>query len=54
MLGAGLIGIDLADRIQRSKGLDLRLVAGRNRESRGLARVAEMGCATASGGSPPC
>ncbi|MFI2262655.1 acetaldehyde dehydrogenase (acetylating) [Streptomyces tubercidicus] len=50
VLGAGLIGIDLADRIQRSKGLDLRLVAGRNRESRGLARVAEMGCATASGG----
>lgn len=50
VLGAGLIGIDLADKTQRSTTLDLRLVAGRDRESRGLARAADMGCATASGG----
>ncbi|MFD5268821.1 acetylating acetaldehyde dehydrogenase [Streptomyces sp. NPDC058335] len=50
VLGAGLIGIDLADKIQRSTSLDLRLVVGRHRESLGLARAAEMGCATSSGG----
>lgn len=50
VLGAGLIGIDLADKTQRSTTLDLRLVAGRDRESRGLARAADLGCATASGG----
>lgn len=50
VLGAGLIGIDLADKIRRSTSLDLRLVVGRNRESLGLARAAEMGCTTSSGG----
>ncbi|WP_331762422.1 acetaldehyde dehydrogenase (acetylating) (plasmid) [Streptomyces sp. NBC_01527] len=50
VLGAGLIGVDLSDKIQRSTRLDLRLVAGRNRESLGLARAADMGCATTSGG----
>ncbi|MEU9719881.1 acetaldehyde dehydrogenase (acetylating) [Streptomyces sp. NPDC047976] len=50
VLGAGLIGIDLAEKIRRSKNLDLRLVAGRDRESLGLRRAAEMGYVTASGG----
>ncbi|OEJ29993.1 acetylating acetaldehyde dehydrogenase [Streptomyces subrutilus] len=50
VLGAGLIGIDLAEKIQRSKKLDLRLVAGRDRESLGLRRATEMGYATATGG----
>ncbi|MFJ4428434.1 acetylating acetaldehyde dehydrogenase [Streptomyces bobili] len=50
VLGAGLIGIDLADKIQRSTSLDLCLVVGRHRESLGLARAAGMGCATSSGG----
>jgi acetaldehyde dehydrogenase len=50
VLGTGLIGIDLADKIGRSPRLDLRLVVGRNRESLGLARAADMGCATSSGG----
>ncbi|MGW7367490.1 acetaldehyde dehydrogenase (acetylating) [Streptomyces sp. NPDC054841] len=50
VLGAGLIGIDLADKIQSSKSLDLRLVVGRSRESLGLVRAADMGCATTSGG----
>ncbi|MFB6617689.1 acetylating acetaldehyde dehydrogenase [Streptomyces sp. NPDC056367] len=50
VLGAGLIGIDLAEKIQRSQKLDLRLVAGRDQESLGLRRAAEMGYATATGG----
>jgi acetaldehyde dehydrogenase len=50
VLGAGLIGIDLADKIRRSKSLELRMVVGRDRQSVGLARAADMGCATASGG----
>ncbi|MGW0315449.1 acetaldehyde dehydrogenase (acetylating) [Streptomyces flavidovirens] len=50
VLGAGLIGIDLIDKIRHSKNLDLHLVVGRNRESLGLARAADMGCATACDG----
>ncbi|KOU37632.1 acetaldehyde dehydrogenase [Streptomyces sp. WM6378] len=50
VLGAGLIGIDLADKVQGSKSLELRLVAGRSRQSLGLARAAAMGCPTACGG----
>ncbi|MFI6883882.1 acetylating acetaldehyde dehydrogenase [Streptosporangium canum] len=49
VLGAGLIGVDLADKIQRSPLLDCRLVVGR-RECLGLRRAAEMGCATSTGG----
>lgn len=50
VLGAGLIGIDLIDKIQQSEFLDCRLVVGRSRQSVGLRRAAEMGCATAEGG----
>ncbi|WP_217199915.1 acetylating acetaldehyde dehydrogenase [Streptomyces buecherae] len=49
VLGAGLIGIDLIDKIHRSPKLDLALVAGR-RSSLGLYRAAEMGYATTAGG----
>jgi acetaldehyde dehydrogenase len=50
VLGAGLIGVDLADRIRRSERLELALVAGRDRDSLGLRRVAEMGHPTSAGG----
>lgn len=49
VLGAGLIGIDLITKIQRSEWLDCRLVVGRG-QTLGLQRAAEMGCATADGG----
>lgn len=50
VLGAGLIGIDLLTRIQRSPMLDCRLVVGRNEEGRGLRSAAELGCPTAANG----
>lgn len=50
VLGAGLIGIDLVDRIRRSRLLKLALVAGRDRDSLGLRRAAETGHPTTAGG----
>ncbi|MEV6048686.1 acetaldehyde dehydrogenase (acetylating) [Streptomyces xanthochromogenes] len=50
VLGAGLIGVDLADRIGRSPKLDVALVAGRTQDSLGLRRAAEMGHPTSAGG----
>ncbi|MEU9221979.1 acetaldehyde dehydrogenase (acetylating) [Streptomyces sp. NPDC048376] len=50
VLGAGLIGIDLADKIRRSAALELALVAGRDRDSLGLRRAADMGHPTTAGG----
>jgi acetaldehyde dehydrogenase len=50
VLGAGLIGTDLAGKVQRSQMLDCRLVVGRDRESLGLRRASEMGCPTSPGG----
>ena len=50
VLGAGLIGTDLIEKIQRSEALDCRLVVGRDERSLGLHRAAERGCATAVGG----
>ncbi|MEV6955214.1 acetaldehyde dehydrogenase (acetylating) [Streptomyces sp. NPDC051183] len=50
VLGAGLIGVDLAGKIARSSKLELALVAGRNRDSLGLRRAAQMGHPTAAGG----
>ncbi|MGW5682300.1 acetaldehyde dehydrogenase (acetylating) [Nonomuraea sp. NPDC003754] len=50
VLGAGLIGTDLVSRVRRSQALDCRLVVGRNRESLGLRRAAEMGCSISAGG----
>ncbi|MFC5805072.1 acetaldehyde dehydrogenase (acetylating) [Streptomyces formicae] len=50
VLGAGLIGIDLVDKIRRSTRLELALVAGRDRDSLGLRRAADMGHPTTAGG----
>jgi acetaldehyde dehydrogenase len=50
VLGAGLIGVDLARKIARSPKLELALVAGRSRDSLGLRRAAEMGHPTTAGG----
>ncbi|MGW3668550.1 acetaldehyde dehydrogenase (acetylating) [Streptomyces sp. NPDC005141] len=50
VLGAGLIGTDLVAKLHHSPVLDCQLVVGRNRESLGLARAAEMGCPTSFGG----
>jgi len=50
VLGAGLIGIDLLTRIQRSPSLDCQLVVGRDDQARGLRSAAELGCSTAANG----
>lgn len=50
VLGAGLIGIDLAAKIRRSPALDCRLVVGRDDQARGLRSAAEMGYRTAANG----
>ncbi|WP_107081236.1 acetaldehyde dehydrogenase (acetylating) [Streptomyces yangpuensis] len=50
VLGAGLIGLDLAEKASRSAELELALVAGRSRDSLGLHRAADMGYATSPDG----
>lgn len=50
ILGAGLIGVDLVTKIQRSSFLDCRLVVGRDDQARGLRSAAKMGCPVASNG----
>jgi acetaldehyde dehydrogenase len=50
ILGAGLIGIDLLFKIQRSPYLDCQLIAGRDDRARGLRQAASLGYATASNG----
>lgn len=50
ILGAGLIGIDLLVKVQRSALLDCALVAGRDDSSYGLRQAASLGCATAAAG----
>lgn len=50
VLGAGLIGIDLADKIIRSDSLDLRLIAGRDPATPGLRQAAREGLPIASDG----
>jgi acetaldehyde dehydrogenase len=50
VLGAGLIGLDLVDKIGRSAVLDCVLVVGHRPESRGLRRALSMGCAVTDGG----
>ncbi|WP_309117475.1 acetaldehyde dehydrogenase (acetylating) [Saccharothrix sp.] len=50
VLGAGLIGLDLVDKIGRSPGLECVLVVGRDRESAGLRRAMAMGCEVTDGG----
>jgi acetaldehyde dehydrogenase len=50
VLGAGLIGIDLATKIMRSDWLDLQLVAGRDAATSGLRQAAQLGVPIATGG----
>ncbi len=52
VLGAGLIGVDLLHKIDRSPHLECRLVVGRDSESLGLRRAAAMGLPTTAGGAP--
>lgn len=49
VIGAGMLGIDLAERLTRSTSLTCALVAGRS-SSAGLRRAAQMGCATSTDG----
>ena len=50
VLGSGLLGLDLVERMQHSPHLNCGLVVGRTSRSRGLEQAAELGCATAGGG----
>lgn len=50
VLGAGLIGVDLAAKITRSDSLELRLIAGRDPETPGLKQAARLGMPVAAGG----
>ncbi|MBT2409391.1 acetylating acetaldehyde dehydrogenase [Streptomyces sp. ISL-12] len=50
VLGSGLLGLDLIERMQHSPHLTCGLVVGRTRHSRGLDQAAELGCTTAAGG----
>lgn len=50
VIGAGLIGVDLVTKIMRSKYLNLRLVAGRDKATSGLRQVARLGLPVAVGG----
>ena len=50
VLGAGLIGIDLSNKILRSDYLDLRLVAGRDTATPGLRQAAQLGLPIATHG----
>jgi acetaldehyde dehydrogenase len=43
VLGAGLIGVDLATKVMRSDPLDLRLVVGRDAATPGLRQAAQLG-----------
>jgi acetaldehyde dehydrogenase len=50
VLGAGIIGADLASKIARSNSLDLRLVAGRDGTTPALRRLAKLGLPVATDG----
>ncbi|MFC7872027.1 acetylating acetaldehyde dehydrogenase [[Kitasatospora] papulosa] len=50
VLGSGLLGLDLVERMQLSAYLSCDLVVGRTSHSPGLKQAAELGCATAAGG----
>ncbi|MET8964093.1 acetaldehyde dehydrogenase (acetylating) [Streptomyces sp. NPDC004096] len=50
VLGAGLIGVDLAAKIMRSDLLDCGLVAGRDQRTPGLRLAADLGIATSADG----
>lgn len=50
VIGAGLLGIDLAERLTRSTTLTCALVAGTSSGTAGLRLAARMGCATSTEG----
>lgn len=50
VLGAGLIGADLATKVMRSSSLDLRLVVGRDENTAGLRRLAALGMPVSGAG----
>lgn len=50
VIGAGMLGIDLVERIGRSSSLCCSLVVGGHSSGRGLRLAAEMGCATSTSG----
>lgn len=50
ILGSGNIGTDLMYKIRRNPAFDLRLLAGIDPESEGLARARELGCRTSTDG----
>lgn len=50
VLGSGLLGLDLVERMNNSPHLRCALVVGRTRHSHGLTQAAKLGCATAAGG----
>lgn len=50
VLGAGLIGVDLATKVERSDSLDLRLVVGRDAATPGLRQAARLGLPIAAHG----
>lgn len=52
VLGAGLIGVDLADKIMHSDVLDLGLVVGRDGANAGLRQAARLGMPIADRASP--
>lgn len=50
VLGTGLLGLDLIERMQHTPHLSCELVVGRTSHSPGLTQAAELGCSTAAGG----
>lgn len=50
VLGAGMIGIDLVSKIERSPYLRCTMVVARDAEAKGLRRAVAMGCRTSGGG----
>lgn len=50
VLGAGIIGVDLVTRIQRSPVLECGLVVARANQARGLRLASGLGCATSAEG----
>ncbi|MDP9968990.1 hypothetical protein J2W39_000213 [Variovorax paradoxus] len=53
ILGSGNIGTDLLYKLRRNPRFDLRLLAGIDAASEGLARARELGCATSTDGVEP-
>ncbi|MFL1553166.1 acetaldehyde dehydrogenase (acetylating) [Pseudomonas sp. D47] len=50
VIGTGAIGMDLVSKIYHSSLLNCQLLAGRNKDSAGTRRAAQLGCPTSAGG----